>query len=238
MVHLRGDEAAEGRSLKHVTIREYVRALVDGRPAGTAAPSERDLVLRFGVARMTVRHALDALVAEGVLQRFPGRGTFVAEPRRPTGVLSLTEDLATRGLTAESRTLVAGRDRPDLAVTDTLCLAPGATALHWQRLRVADGRAVCLADTWLPDLALPGLLDALPTSLYDELARRGHRPTRADDLVGAGLADAEQAALLEIAPGDPVLRVIRVGWADDMPVEFTSTVFRADTYNVSLRLHT
>jgi GntR family transcriptional regulator len=64
--------------LKHVQVREYVRDLIEGAESGSPAPSERDLVLHFGVARMTVRQALDALVAEGLLERIPGRGTFVA----------------------------------------------------------------------------------------------------------------------------------------------------------------
>ena len=66
---------------KHVQVREYVRSLVGGAEPGTPAPSERELVQLFGVARMTVRQALDALVAEGLLERIPGRGTFVADHR-------------------------------------------------------------------------------------------------------------------------------------------------------------
>ena len=64
------------RALKHVQVREHVRSLIEAQPPGSAAPSERELVARFGVARMTVRQALDALVAEGLLERIPGRGTF------------------------------------------------------------------------------------------------------------------------------------------------------------------
>src|SRR4051812_9985426 len=63
---------------KHVQVREYVRELIAGSEPGDPAPSERELVQHFGVARMTVRQALDALVAEGLLERVPGRGTFVA----------------------------------------------------------------------------------------------------------------------------------------------------------------
>ena len=63
--------AIDGR-LKHVVVREYVRDLVAGHAPGSPAPSERELVHRFGVARMTVRQALDALVTEGLLERIPG----------------------------------------------------------------------------------------------------------------------------------------------------------------------
>jgi GntR family transcriptional regulator len=84
--------------LKHVAVREYVRDLVEGAEPGTPAPSERELVQRFGVARMTVRQAMDTLVAEGLLERVPGRGTFVAEPRSEVGRLTgYTEDMTRRG---------------------------------------------------------------------------------------------------------------------------------------------
>jgi hypothetical protein len=56
---------------KHVQVREYVRGLIDGAEPGSPAPSERELVHHFGVARMTVRQALDALVSEGLLERVP-----------------------------------------------------------------------------------------------------------------------------------------------------------------------
>src|SRR3954467_1912225 len=66
---------------KHVQVREYVRGLIQGADPGSPAPSERELVQHFGVARMTVRQALDALVSEGLLERVPGRGTFVARAK-------------------------------------------------------------------------------------------------------------------------------------------------------------
>src|SRR5688500_20248784 len=76
------------RALKHVQVREHVRSLIEAQPPGAAAPSERELVARFGVARMTVRQALDALVAEGLLERIPGRGTFLAQPPKAAGRLT------------------------------------------------------------------------------------------------------------------------------------------------------
>ena len=102
----------EGRALKHVVVREYVRSLVAGMEPGSPAPSERVLVHRFGVARMTVRQAMDALVSEGLLDRIPGKGTFVARPpRASSGITSYSEEMARRGLLAESQTLLARRER-------------------------------------------------------------------------------------------------------------------------------
>jgi GntR family transcriptional regulator len=74
-------ERARPTVRKHVQVREYVRGLIEGAEPGSPAPSERELVQHFGVARMTVRQALDALVSEGLLERVPGRGTFVARAK-------------------------------------------------------------------------------------------------------------------------------------------------------------
>ncbi|TNM36579.1 GntR family transcriptional regulator [Nocardioides albidus] len=225
------------RSLKHVTIREYVRDLVAGSAPGTVAPSERDLVDRFGVARMTVRQALDALVGEGVLERVPGRGTFVAAPQRtPTGVLGFTEEMARRGMVAEARTLLAERVPSGEGLASALQVTPGAPLVRWRRLRMADGRPVCLCETYLVERRVPGLAEALPDSLYDDLARRGLRPTWSEDVLTACAAAAEEARLLEVAVGAPVLRHDRRACSGEIVVEVSRTVYRGDHHAVSLLL--
>jgi GntR family transcriptional regulator len=79
------DEVAAplGTRLKHVQVREYVRDLIEDLPEGAPAPSERGLMQHFGVARMTVRQAIDALVTEGLLERAPARGTYVCKGPPP-----------------------------------------------------------------------------------------------------------------------------------------------------------
>ncbi len=218
-------------------IREYVRDLVDGSAPGAPAPSERELVDRFGVARMTVRQALDALVAEGVLERFRGRGTFVARPRRlPTGVTSFTEEMARRGVVAEARTLVAERSAAAPSVARALGVPEGADVVHWRRLRFADGRAVCLSDAYLVVDLVPGLVEGtLPDSLYDELAARDCRPTWVEDAVSAGIVTGKEARLLEIEPGSAVMRHQRRALWNDRPVEVSRTVYPADQHVVRLQ---
>ncbi|MDP3891278.1 GntR family transcriptional regulator [Nocardioides sp.] len=220
--------------LKHVLVREYVRDLVEGAEPGSPAPSERDLVQRFGVARMTVRQAMDALVAEGLLQRMPGRGTFVAErPPTPGRVVSFTEEMGRRGLLAESQTLLARREKAGPGVARALTITEGDPVIHWRRLRRADGRPMCIEDAYLNEVLLPGFLQSgMPTSLYAALDARGLAPTWAEDSIEASQATADESCLLEIGRGAPVLRVSRRAQSHDKIVEVSRSVYRGDRYTL------
>jgi GntR family transcriptional regulator len=227
-----------GRSLKHVQVREYVRSLVAGGTPGSPAPSERELVHRFGVARMTVRQAMDALVVEGLLERIPGRGTFVARPRRAgTTVLSFTEDMARRGLQASSQTLVLRHEHAGPGVARALGVREGDAVVHWKRVRRADGLPMCIEDVYLSDTLVPGFLErATPASLYAELAARGMRPVWVEDAVTADVANPDEAVHLDVSSGAPVLRRQRRGLADDRVVELSRAIYRADRYTLRLQI--
>ena len=227
-----------GHVPKHVQVREYVRALVREAEPGTAAPSERELVQRFHVARMTVRQALDALVAEGMLERVPGRGTFVSHPRRGIGRLrGFTEEMTARGLLAESQTLLARRDQAGPGVARALEITVGDPVIRWKRLRRADGSPMCVEDAYLNEVLIPGFLQSgMPTSLYDALGQRGLRPNRAEDSVSADLATAEEAEHLEVPVGSPVLRHSRRSLSRGKVVEVSRTVYRADRFTLWVQL--
>ncbi len=229
---------ATGRSLKHVQIREYVRSLVSGGAPGSPAPSERELVQRFGVARMTVRQALDALVSEGLLERIPGRGTFVSRPRlAPSRITSFTEEMTRRGMLAESQTLLARREQAGPGVARALNLTEGDAVIHWRRLRRGDGTPVCLEDAYLNEVMLPGFLQqGMPTSLYDALAARSLRPTWAEDSVAADRVTPEEAALLEVGLDAVVLRHSRRALAGEAVVEVSRSVYRADRFTLWVQL--
>lgn len=228
----------DGRGLKHVQVREYVRSLVTGSAPGSPAPSERELVQHFGVARMTVRQAMDALVVEGLLERIPGRGTFVARPRRVASrITGYTEDMTRRGMLAESQTLLARREQAGPGVARALALTEGDAVIHWRRLRRADGVPMCIEDAYLNEVLLPGFLQSgMPTSLYDSLEARGLRPTWAEDSINADRATAEEATLLEIDPTGVVLRHSRRAVSGEKVVEVSRSVYRADRYTLWVQL--
>ena len=229
----------DGRALKHVQVREYVRTLVAGAAPGSPAPSERELVHRFGVARMTVRQAMDALVVEGLLERIPGRGTFVARPRRTASRLtSYTEEMSRRGLLAESQTLLARREQAGPGVARALNVSEGDAVIHWRRLRRADAQPMCIEDAYLNEVLLPGFLQSgMPTSLYDALESRGLRPD-----LGRGL-DQRRRRRTPRRPSSSRSRSAPrcsgtrgAGSSGDKVVEVSRTVYRADRFTMWLQV--
>lgn len=216
-----------GTTLKHVQVREYVRDLIQDLPEGAPAPSERGLMQHFGVARMTVRQAIDALVSEGLLERAPARGTFVCKNPRPvTRPLSFAEDARARGWTVTTETLQSGLGQAGPGVAKALSITPGDPVIHWRRRRRHDGDPVCYQDVYLNEVLLPGFLQGgLPDSLYSQLAARGLRPTAAEDQLTADLANAVDADLLDLRIGDPVLRHSRRGLVGDTVIELSRSVY-------------
>ena len=90
---------------KHQQLREILLDLIEGSTHEALIPSERDLADRYGVARMTMRQAVESLVAEGRLFKVAGKGTFVAEPKLDlqARLTSFGEEMSRRGMTRARR---------------------------------------------------------------------------------------------------------------------------------------
>jgi GntR family transcriptional regulator len=228
----------QNKALKHVQVREHVRMLVGSAHPGTPAPSERELVQHFGVARMTVRQAMDSLVSEGLLERIPGRGTFVAKPpRMATSVTGFSFEAARRGQAPASETLLIRSEHAGPNVARTLGVDQGSGVIHWRRLRQTDGVPIAIQDIYLNSSMLPDFLDEpLPPSLYEYLDDRGLQPTWAEDMISAERASAQEAELLQIPEDDPVLVLRRRSLVEDVVIEACRCVFRGDAYAMRIAL--
>jgi GntR family transcriptional regulator len=219
----------------HAQIEGWLSASIAcGRlAAGDRLPPERELAARFGVSRMTLRHALEALERRGLVARRVGRegGTFVAEPKLElAGTSALSDQLRGLGLEAGARVL---RAEERVAEPDEALL--GERVLAIERVRLANGEPVALERTRLAAAAFPGLLDEpLGGSLYDIVrARYQDVPVRAVERLEPGLADADEAGALGVAAGAPVMRVERVAYgASGRALELSRDVFRGDRTTV------
>jgi len=224
-----------GRSvLKYVRVRDYLRSLVTHELApGDAIPSERILCDQFGVSRMTVRQAVDALVVEGLLAREQGRGTFVAPTKVDLEVrlASFGEEMQRRGMEPASKVLSAEvvAATPDIA--DALDILPGERVFSLHRVRLADGEPMAIEQSWLPCQLVPGFFDGpLPDSIYGELRRRGLEPDWGEDVVSAAEVDTGDAELLSVPTGRAVLRVTRRTFAGETACVYSRSTYRADRY--------
>lgn len=223
-------------TLKYLQVRDYLRVLATGElNAGDPVPSERALCERFGVSRMTVRQAVDALVVEGLLERVQGRGTFVAPPKVDLQVrlASFTEEMTRRGMTASVKILAAEVIAAEPDIAQALELPVGADVVYLYRLRFADDEPMAVEHTWLPEARVTGFLDGgAPPSVYVELASRGLLPDWGEDTIDAGEADREEAGLLTIRPGKPVLRITRRAFTGDQAIEYARSAYRSDRYTL------
>jgi len=198
---------------------------------GQALPSERKLAEELGISRLTVRRALDELVAGGVLTRKQGSGTYVT-PRveQPLSVLSgFSEDMRARGMEPGSRWV--RREAGQATPTEAMTLAPGEPVVRLLRVRTADGRPMAVEHAVIPAKFLPDP-EAVEESLYQVLRARGLVPARALERIRAVAATDRVASLLGVPEGTPVLYIERVSYlADGTPLEFTRSHYRGDRYD-------
>ncbi|WP_433873784.1 GntR family transcriptional regulator [Saccharopolyspora sp. CA-218241] len=231
----------DGPTPKHAQLREILRDIACNELLpGSPVPSERELAQRYGVSRLTVREAVGQLVAEGLLRRVRGKGTFTTRPRvdAQLHLASFTEEMRRRGMRPETVLLQATEQAPPPEVASSLGLRRDQRAHHLHRLRKADGAPMAVERGWYHAGLLPGLLrQDLSDSLYTLLARvYDVHLERGTQTVLAEGADAATAALLDVRPGSPVLVFHRVSTARGRPVEDMTSWYRGDLYQVTMQL--
>lgn len=221
---------------KYQAVRSFLIDLVERElGVGDAIPSERTLCERFGVSRMTVRQAVDALVSEGVLVREQGRGTFVA-PQRMDFEMRLTtfgEEMRRRGLRPDTRVLDARTVPASGEVADALGTEVGAPVHYLWRVRYADGEPMSIEHQFIPVALAPDLFaDGAPASLYGALRDLGLDPTWGEDTLTAAEATDEEVALLGLRGTRAVLRTTRRTYTDDTATLYCRSCYRGDRYSV------
>jgi GntR family transcriptional regulator len=222
---------------KHLQLKDLLsRLIADGLQPGSPIPSERDLAETYGLSRMTVRQAINALVADGRLERRLGRGTFVAQPKMDVQIrlVGFTEDMRRRGMTASSRTLSFERISASTALADQLEIESGDPVVRLVRLRYADDIPMAIERTHIPERLVPGLVEAgAPESLYRHLADEyGIVLTWGEQQIEAAITAAEDAPVLGIRPDGVVLVMARRSFSDDVQVEYATSAYRADRYQL------
>ena len=194
---------------------EIVENIASGvwRP-GELLPPEAELARIHSIAIGTVRKAVDALVADGLVERQQGRGTFVRRPRLDVPMFRFFrygDPKQVPGSRLLEREVVAA---PPQEVAAALALGPDDAALRIARLRLADETPFLREEIWLPHARFAAMAtvpeDEIGDLLYPAYDRLcGEVVARAEEVLTIGSADEQSARLLSLSIGAPLVVIER-----------------------------
>ncbi|MGG8405535.1 GntR family transcriptional regulator [Streptomyces sp. 12297] len=200
---------------------------------GEVLPNERDLAARFGVARATLRQALEQLELEGRLQRRRGVGTTVAPPRVGVDVGG-----ARRSWPGEAgdgwQPVDAAETLPSAAISRLLGVSTSQAVHTVRRTRVTQGQPVAAELLHVPAVSVPGL-SGIDAPAGPARARAVLRELQRLELLGQdravelGSARADDAKELDRLPGAPVLVVTTRYFTAAGTAAVSVATYRADT---------
>jgi GntR family transcriptional regulator len=228
----------------YLVLREQ---LEEGRFTG-GVPGELVLMRQFGVARVTVRRALEQLAQEGLIAREPGRGTrAIGWPARQgaandpmrTQLTGLLENLVSMGLRTSVKVLDVDMIAASEAVAGALAVAPGSMVQKAVRVRSTREGPLSHITTYVPaDVARQfGRRELARKPILLLLEEAGVKVGRAVQTVSARLADAEVAGHLDLAVGSALLAVRRLIYDEqDRPVQWLHGLYRPDRYEYQMQL--
>ena len=221
----------------YLQIAEILRAGIgEGKwEPGQLIPSEASLCEMFAVSRTAIRQALAQLVAEGLLHKEKGRGTFVARPHMAIAVQELRglfDEMSAAGRGVTTQVLRQELTTAPVAIASALAVPVGAPVVCLERLRSIGGEPLVHATTFLPWPRFADLLDVdlAEAGLYATLDERfGVRPHGGLRRLEAVSATPAQARLLGVRARDALLRVVASNIEETgVPFEAFDAYYRGD----------
>ena len=211
---------------------------------GEPIPTEQELTKSYGVAIGTIRKAVDTLVADGLLQRSQGRGTFVRRPDFTSSLLRFFRQVNSQGekQIPDSQILARQLLTPTEQVRKALQLETKESVVYLQRTRTLDSRAVFSEDIWLPASRFGKLLEldlaTFGNLLYPFYEQEcGQMIASAQETLSVEPANSSAAALLGIADNAPVVVIERIALSyDRSPLEYRISRGAADTFRYQVEI--
>lgn len=222
---------------RYYEIEQSLRERADRLEPDSPLPSEAELCEEFGVSRMTARAAVQRLVQDGLVYRVPGRGTFVAAARanRTAGhILSFSDEMRRKGRVPSSR-VIERRQRRATEVEERRLGVRDVVVLR--RVRLADGKPLVLEQAVFPADRVSDTLegDLEHESLFETLVTAGLVPTSGTAALAAEAATAEDARLLRVRKGAPLLVERRlIHDQDGKPLEWTESRYVGSRYGIDV----
>ena len=228
---------------RHEEIADELRRAIDREQytVGSRLPAETELAAHYGVARGTVRQAVAALTAEGLIGSRQGARRVVLATRRSQTFEELRSFAQwARAMGREATGQVVHQEYRPATTEDAirLQLREKTRVLHVLRVRGLDGDPVLLERTVYADWIAPSVeiiepdCPSVTQRLFEDTGLVFAYGEHVIDAVAAGAQDAD---LLDIRRTSPLLRVRRVTTTrEGRPVEWSDDRYRGDAVSFSI----
>jgi GntR family transcriptional regulator len=212
---------------------------------GQLLPSERELVKTYHVSRLTVREAINRLVAQGMVRKEQGKGTFVSKPTTDHMVGSLnstSEVFLLKNYTLKTKVVTSKVSTPSKEICKKLKLQTGGTEkiFYLERVRYADDQPFAHIKCYLPYDPIEKIeaIDFSVASLYRTLEDKYRLELyEAFEVIEAAIVDGTSARLLELKASAPVLLSQRTAYLKDGSIiEYEQVLYRSDIFKYQNKL--
>lgn len=235
----------EASEALYVQLKDHISERIqngDLKP-GDKLLTENELAEQFGISRATVRHALSELEIEGLIDRYPGKGTIVSHKRPQPEIMKLTsfsQEMLSNGLQPESKVVDMKLVVPPPNVAECFNISKQNKVWLVSRLRLADRKPVALQDLYIPPYLKISVNDLNNLESYYEFIKNNYGliPSFATELLSAKSADENDSKLLEINEGDPLIYIWRKTFDENERVlEVVKIKYVASRYQYHLKLY-
>jgi GntR family transcriptional regulator len=227
-------------------LMEILQDYIDEHDNDFPIPTESELCETYGISRPTVRQAINQLVAEGLIVRYKGRGSFIKKKKIVNdfllNIISFNDEMQAKGLSPDTQVLNFCSRRGTPQVTQKLGIRSDEEVYYLSRLRSIDDEPIVLVNSYLPASMVGGILgkDMEKESLYHVIERDfGHRIVRTLRTLEIRTAGRYEASLLKIREGDPLHFTETVALIEDgKPIEFSTAYYNGERNKFTVDVRT
>lgn len=228
----------------YLQLREVVRSKIeDGEYApGTAIPSENVLAATYGINRLTVRNAIDALVSEGLLKRVQGKGVYVvAQIERDLEVLGgFTQTMDEKNVQTKRKILLKGQRKAGEKYAAVFGIHEQDTLYYIKRLDYADEEAIAIQEIYIPYNLVPKVegIDLSVFTMFEIYKFYGINPVRAWQTLDLVQLTQSDARLININKDQTVFLFSCTTYDENgRVIEYSKSYTRGDKCNFKVHFH-
>jgi len=235
----------EGPKPLYLCVVDGIKAKIKNNklPIGAPIGTQSSLTKEFGISLVTLRHAIELLQKQGLIETRQGKGIYVSSnaiSQDLRSLLSMNEIIEAQGLHHEIKIVEFGWIMPSRDIMSFFKTSSENPVLKIRRLHIVEGLPIAMASIFVPAEIGVGIKksDLESVSLYSIMENKlGMHPGKAFQKISAIASDKTLSCLLEIPEGFPVLVAETQTYSDSgIPIEHITFFYRSDYYKFSITL--